>query len=230
MTEFRRYAVYAVPQPSPFYKLGSAWLGWDTRAAQEMPHPDLKGLPASLEKITRKPRKYGLHGTLRAPFYLPDSINPMEMKAALAERCKTLKPAQVDGLELSALGSFLALTPQGDTSDLARLALETVLALETFRAPLTEEDRARRSPDQLTPSQRGNLDTYGYPYIGADFAFHITLTGRIAATPRARVQAIAMAHFAHALPSPFKIEALTLCGERPETGRFEVIQDYPLEG
>jgi len=230
MSEFRRYALYYVPQDAAFYDRGAAWLGWSARRGEEVEHPDLKGLPFGMAQITETPRKYGFHGTLRAPFFLVDDINPMEMKAAIADLARTTRPAQVERLSVSPLGSFLALTPEGDVSGLGEMAMTFVAGLEAFRAPLSAEDRARRNPEQLSDRQRHYLDTYGYPFVDEDFRFHMTLTGRLEPVARARMQAIATAHFAHTPEAPYTFSSVTLCGEDPETRRFHVIQDYALSG
>ena len=230
MPNFRRYAIYHVPTEPAFFDTGSAWLGWNARTGKDVAHPALHGLPAPLSDITASPRKYGFHGTVRAPFFLAENTHLADLKSALAVFAATRGPAEVTRLSVTRVGSFLALTPDGDASTLNALCGAAVKFVEPFRAPLSAEDRARRDPDALSPRQRHYLDTYGYPYVFEEMRFHITLSGQLEPVHQARVQAIAQAHIFHVLPQPYRFESLTLLGEDAETRRFHVIQDYPLSG
>ena len=75
---------------------------------------------------------------------------------------------------------FLCLEPQAVSDPLAALERAAVISLDRFRAPLTAEDIARRSPDQLTIRQRHLLDHFGYPFVLDEFRPHFSLTGPIA--------------------------------------------------
>ncbi|HBR36147.1 MAG TPA: phosphonate metabolism protein, partial [Sulfitobacter pontiacus] len=63
---FKRYAIYYTPPPGDFARRGAVWLGWDVQAGEAVAHPDIEGL--DIAKLTQRPRKYGLHGTVKAPF------------------------------------------------------------------------------------------------------------------------------------------------------------------
>jgi hypothetical protein len=45
-----------------------------------------------------------------------------------------------------------------------------VREFDRYRAPLTEEDRARRRPERLSERQREYLERWGYPYVLEEFA------------------------------------------------------------
>jgi hypothetical protein len=55
-----------------FHTAGAEWLGWDSAAGAPVPHPPVPGLPDAAEVLTRTPRKYGFHGTVKPPFFLAD--------------------------------------------------------------------------------------------------------------------------------------------------------------
>ncbi|HHD57332.1 MAG TPA: hypothetical protein ENK89_06635, partial [Desulfobulbaceae bacterium] len=67
-----RYAIYFTPNPETllWQKLCS-WLGWNPLSGMTCTHPSFPEItPDRFHEITRKPRKYGPHATLKAPFHL----------------------------------------------------------------------------------------------------------------------------------------------------------------
>ncbi|MDQ2095943.1 DUF1045 domain-containing protein [Rhodalgimonas zhirmunskyi] len=222
-----RHAIYYAPEPGPLARFGAAWLGWDADTGTPVPHPDVPGLPLPLEEITQTPRKYGLHGTIKPPFRLSEGLDQPRLEQAISDLCHGLSPVTLDGLALSALGSFLALTPTGDMTPLSDLAAEVVRALDPFRAPATEEELEKRRNARLSPRQEANLIRWGYPYVMEDFRFHITLTGRLPKSARKATEAALAPVLALLLPHPFKIESLCHFGE-DERGRFHLLKRYPL--
>lgn len=229
MTPYTRYAIYYTPaQDSALARLGAAWLGWDTQAGSVMDHPDLEGLPRPLSDITATPRKYGLHGTLKPPFALADGQNEAALAEAVDGFCARRAPVLLDGLAVTRLGGFLALTPVGDVTALSALAAAIVEEFEPFRAPLSEAQLAKRRAAGLSDRQEALLARWGYPYVMGEFRFHLTLSGRLGEDADT-VAPVAAAYFAPALPAPFPITGLSLCGE-DTAGRFHVIHRYTLSG
>ena len=91
-------------------EFGACWLGWDIARGCAVRQVDSPGL----NEVTETPRKYGFHGTLKPPFRLADGASAEDLHGALSDLAFTVPPARCDGLELTVLGSFLALTPRGD--------------------------------------------------------------------------------------------------------------------
>lgn len=229
MAPYTRYAVYYTPEAdSDLARLGAAWLGWDTQAGTTAAHPDLAGLPLPLADITTTPRKYGLHGTLKPPFKLADEQTEQALADALAAFCAGRAPVLLDGLAVARLGGFLALTPLGDVAALSALASAVVTAFEPFRAPLTDAQLAKRRAAGLSDRQEALLTRWGYPYVMEEFRFHLTLSGKLGAGAD-RVAEVAQAYFRPALPTPYPVTGLSLCGEDTD-GRFHVIHRYTLSG
>lgn len=223
---FSRFAVYWRPEPGPLADFGAAWLGWDPATGTCVDHP---AMDLDVATITQTPRKYGLHGTIKPPIRLADGTTADALRDAFDALCAGLAPVQMDGLELSRLGGFLALTPQGDPTDLAALAGAAVRGLDAFRAPTPEAELARRRKAGLTPAQERNLMDWGYPYVMDEFRFHVTLTGKL--TPeQAQTTADAIAPVIGPLcPRPFAVTSLTLLGE-DDAGRFHDIHRAALGG
>ncbi|WP_299778508.1 DUF1045 domain-containing protein [uncultured Roseobacter sp.] len=218
---FTRYGVYFTPRPGAFSDAGASWLGWDLAAGRSVGMPD--------DTVTARPRKYGFHGTIKPPFRLADNTTVKDLKAALEELSQRLAPVALEGLTLSRIGSFVALTPVGDVRDLAELAGHAVRDLDVFRAPPTEGELARRRQSNLTPLQDENLRTWGYPYVMGAFKFHMTLSGPLPQDLVGKVMADANAHFGDLPPRPFVIDSLTLVGEG-DGEMFHEIHRYTLTG
>lgn len=222
---FQRYAVYFTPKGA-LARAGAAWLGWDVAQGQAAAHPQIAGL--DLAALTQRPRKYGLHGTIKAPFFLAEGTTAQDLRAALGALCQTLAPCMLAGFEVTRQNAVLALTPTGDESALAQIAAAAVQQLDRFRAPPSGDELARRRRARLSPQQEAHLQRWGYPYVLDQFHFHITLSGRIkhdAEDTRIKAQA----YFAPYLNTPLPIDSLTLAGQDSD-GMFHEIERFALTG
>jgi hypothetical protein len=222
MDQMKRFAIYYVPREGAFADAAAAWLGWDLLRGCAVAQPNLPGLAA----LTADPRKYGFHGTIKPPFRLADGVSPDDLAAAVAYLAQSLGPVQRLGLQMVLLEGFLALVPGHDPL-LGSMAAKVVRGLESFRAPLTTAEIARRRPESLTARQRGLLEVYGYPFVMEEFQFHLTLSGRLGAGDALSFKAAAEKHFAGLIPNPFSIDDLCLCGE-DEAGHFHLLHRYAL--
>ncbi|MBT0956735.1 DUF1045 domain-containing protein [Alphaproteobacteria bacterium KMM 3653] len=222
---FERYAVFFTPQ-GPLAEAGAEWLGWNIAQGRPAPQPDLLGLDAAA--LTATPRRYGMHGTIKPPFFLAEGQSAEALRRALGALCADAAPVSLRGMEVSSLGHFIALTPTGESQDLAALAARVVTQLDSFRAPPSAAELARRRQATLTPAQEANLARWGYPYVLDQFRFHITLTGRIEGETQP-VQRALQAHFEPHLPRPFPIATLTLTGQDAD-GMFHEVERFALGG
>ncbi|KZZ30623.1 phosphonate metabolism protein [Sulfitobacter sp. HI0082] len=224
--KFDRYAIYFTPQGS-LAEAGAAWLGWDVARGCVVAHPAVAGLDVAT--LTETPRKYGLHATLKPPFGLAEGTTADGLLAEFEALCTRLSPVTLDGLALTPLGRFLALTPEGGTAALNAMAAEVVRGLDTFRAPPAEADLARRRQANLTPAQEANLSQWGYPYVMEAFRFHVTLTGKLPKSDLPQVTAALAPYIAPHLPQPFVLSSLTLVGQA-EDGMFHEVHRAALSG
>lgn len=219
---YRRYAVYVTPD-APLAALGAAWLGWDIATGRPVPQPGIDGL--DLPAITKRPRKYGFHATVKPPMALVQGTTADAVLRAAQDAALAMRPVTLDGLTVTRIGRFLALTPLGDTRALTRLAAHMVTTLDPFRASATAEELARRRARPLSPAQEENLTRWGYPHVMDEYRFHITLTGAL--KDAEGTAPLVAAHFAPMLPKPYVISHLTLAGEDAE-GMFHTIARLPL--
>ncbi|MEI6097527.1 MAG: DUF1045 domain-containing protein [Alphaproteobacteria bacterium] len=228
MENFKRYAIYWAPEGA-LAQTAAQWLGWDPLLAQPMPQPDLPNLPRPLADLTADPRKYGFHGTIKAPFRLAEGLTQSDLSAALHRFCAHTSPLTLIGLDLTLIEGFLALIPKGEAAALNDLAARAVIELDRCRAPLTEAEIARRRPERLTPRQRDLLAAYGYPHVLEAFQFHLTLSGPLTEAEAAALLPPATAMFTPVIPHPFQINDLCLFAE-DQIGRFHLLERHALTG
>lgn len=226
MVKFRRYAIYYMPQPGAFAARAAEWLGWDGLSGEARVQPQLPGLPRPAEALTVAPRRYGFHGTIRAPFR--PALAEDGLVARLDALAVVLAPAEAPRLALRSLGGFLALVPE-DAAQIDALAEAVLCGSDDWRLPLSAEDIARRRPETLTPRQRALLEEWGYPYVMDEFQFHLTLTDRLSQAEEAAVASVLGTWFAPVLPRPFVIADLCLLAE-DEAGRFNLRHRAALSG
>lgn len=84
-----RYAVYFAPAAgSDLDRACSSLLGRCARTGRSLASPRLPGIdPDRWTELTAAPRHYGLHATLKPPFFLADGVTENELLDALARSC-----------------------------------------------------------------------------------------------------------------------------------------------
>lgn len=225
-----RYAVYFAPGPDTELALrGSSWLGRDAGTGRTIEHPEIDGLGVNeLATITGPARRYGFHGTLKAPFRLAEGASAAELSEAVDAFAARSAVFDIPALRVGLIGGFVAIVPDGPCDALTVFANRVVEAFEPLRAPLSEMEIERRNPAALSSPQLRNLMRWGYPYVFDEFRFHMTLSTRLDATEAKRVRDAAESYFAPALRAPVPVDQLTLFGE-PEPGApFEILRRAPL--
>jgi putative phosphonate metabolism protein len=214
-----RYALYFTPAPdSDLADLGERWLGRSAVTGKALENPDLPGLSGSdLAAITGPARRYGFHGTLKAPFRLAEGVNETDLLTAMTRFAAETQAFEIPALKLSLLEGFLALTPDGSADQLNAFANRVVEHFEPLRAELTEKEIERRNPDRLSSDELKNLLRWGYPYVFGQFRFHLTLSTRLVESQVPKVVGAATEYFAPVLGRAVPVDALALSIE-PELG------------
>ncbi|MEP0518775.1 MAG: DUF1045 domain-containing protein [Hyphomicrobiales bacterium] len=217
-----RYALYFTPpEDHDLTKAAGAWLGRNAFSGEAIPQNTAGPLSKDdISRMTEAPRRYGFHGTLRAPFYLSPGKDEAELASAVDQFPKSHMPFAMPILKVGRLGPFFALIPDGDTTKLNQFTGEVLKAFEPFRAPLTEIDYQRRNPERLSERQRNYLKDWGYPYIFDDFRFHMTLTGPIPDKEANVIEGVLQEFFADYLTSPLICNGPTLFVEKHAGGPF----------
>src|SRR5262249_14739168 len=132
-----RYAIYFVPPAgSELYDLGADLLGYDCYTGARRDRPAGLALePREWEALTRAPRIYRFHATMKPPFRLQPSCTEAELVAAFHEFAgKTHAPAAINPV-VGALGPFIAILAADPCPALDRLAADCVGAFDRFRRP-----------------------------------------------------------------------------------------------
>lgn len=223
MHQFKRYAIYYLPQDIALSEAGAEWLGWDVLTGQPIDRPQNVDLD-----VVATPQKYGFHATLKAPFRLRDGSSLADLSEGFRSLAPRLAPVTIT-LELARLGRFFALVNAGNSSELNQLASTLVKDLDHFRAPLTQADIERRRPETLSQTQRAYLMQWGYPFVMDDFKFHMTLSGRLTPSQMDHLQSTLSTTFAPFLNCAHTIESICLVGENQD-GYFELIERAHLGG
>lgn len=208
-----RYAVYYAPRPdTAWWQAGSQWLGRCAALRTLLPQRDIAGVPpATLQRLTAAPRRYGWHATLKAPFALAAGVTLAQLHDAVQMLARQLQPFTLPALQLTQLDDFLALVPAGDNRAIETVAAACVTQLHALAAPLSPAELQRRRAAGLTPEEDALLLRWGYPFVLARFRFHLSLTGSLQNESAAVVQALQRAaeqRFGHLPPCRFDTLAL----------------------
>ena len=229
--EAPRYAVYFMPvADSDLYRFGSAVLQYDGYTGRPVVPPDECAAEAEAwRKATEEPRRYGFHATLKAPFHLAPACSETQLVSAFQSFAALGRKAAVIELGIAMLSGFTALVPAQANPAIDALAVDCTRIFDAFRAPMSARERALRLASGLNPSQIANLDRWGYPYLFADFRFHMTLTGRIETGRQERTVATLRRAFQRMCDTkPIAIDRLALVRQdTPDVG-FRVLSHAPL--
>ncbi|MET0575460.1 MAG: DUF1045 domain-containing protein [Mesorhizobium sp.] len=225
-----RYAIYFTPErDDPLTRVAANWLGRDPFTGAAAPAPAIGRLsPAEIAFHTAAARRYGFHATLKAPFRLAAGETEASLIKAMDVFAEAVTPVVIPKLVPRQIDSFFALVPEQVSAELNSFANDVVMAFERFRAPLTEAEIERRSPDSLSPRQFRNLYQWGYPYVFEAFRFHMTVTGRVSDAEAPRICGAIEEFFGAVLDEPVAVDGMALFVE-PEPGApFHIRSYHPL--
>lgn len=225
-----RYAIYfAPPADDPLSQVASRWLGRDAFTGRDLDPAAVAGLDRNAQHtLTADPRRYGFHGTLKAPFELAEGRDEDELLSIFECFAADLDPFEIPEIVLHQLGPFFALVPSAPSADLQDLAEDAVRRFDPFRAPLSEADFARRKPEALPPRQRQYLRDWGYPYVFEEFQFHLTLTGQVPPESAGVMRTALETTFADHIGKPLDVTSVALFVEPERGAPFTVRSLLPL--
>ena len=246
-----RYALYFIPEPKTLLAaLGSALLGRDSETGQDIAQTVLPGFsPERLRGLTADARRYGLHATLKAPFFLKPGQTEQSLLEAATSFLRGRKRMVLPRIAVTRIGSFFALAPVRETQEervavggVNAFAAEVLSFFDAFRAEPSEQEIARRKPHTLSARQRELLAAWGYPYVLDEYRFHITLTDSIddqadAARMEARIEAGLHGYFSALAAMPLHITGICVCrqdmrnhepGAHPGSNAFTLLQRFTM--
>ena len=228
-----RYAIYFVPETrSDLYRCGSAIIGYDCYRGATVDFPAaLSSDISDWSVLTTEPRRYGFHATLKAPFALREPHSEAQLTDALHEFAHRQAPGHISRPVVRLLDGFVAVVPAEPVAALGELAAACTTDFDLYRAPMSTQERARRTGAGLTVRQTENLDRWGYPYVLADFRFHMTLTAKLDA-PRREATLAAIERCVRQMGGdrPFSVDRLALVKQDSPQAPFKVVSQAPLGG
>lgn len=147
---------------------------------------------------------------------------------AVDEFVKAKQPVALTGIAPNDHKGFHALTlPNSKAVD--EFAADVVKSFDRFRAPLSEQDRARRNPDKLSERQRHYLELYGYPHVLEDFGFHMTLSQRLDdAAESASYHAWLSELFTNTVTQTPKLDRLAVFWQPDRSTAFTRLAQFPV--
>jgi len=228
-----RHAAYFAPAPkSQAWDLGSQWLGRCAHQGVSLEQPQIGNFNVELfEKLTRTPRLYGWHATLKAPFELNSKARPEELHDAFAQLARSTVSAFHLPLKLVEMGDFLALVPSQSSPELQKFAEDCVQQLHTLALPLSEAELQRRTGTGLTARQTALLLEWSYPFVMDQFQFHMTLSGSLKNVDpllRLDLKTAAQEWFAPLLQHGIAIDAVTWFSQDHPKGNFRWVDRFEL--
>lgn len=228
-----RFALYFAPDDSSAWRdFGARWLGRDAATGSDVDQAAIDGVDADTFRVlTAEPRRYGFHATLKAPFALRAGATKAALADALRRFCAAHRPFQMPPLEVARLDDFLALVPAGREARINELAADCLRAFDSFRVAPAPEELERRRRKGLSTRQDRYLTEWGYPYVLADFRFHMTLTGSLEGVGPHHVAAVlgaARAGLAGLAGEPLWFDAICLFDQPDETSPFRLAARFPL--
>jgi hypothetical protein len=232
-TEIHRHAAYYAPaQQSRLAQLGAQWLGRCAQSRRAVPQPDFPKCPAqALRGYTAAAARYGWHATMKAPFALNTGLEMDAVPTAFRAFAQTQTALTLPPLTLRNMGDYLALVPEAPSSALQELAFDCVRALHPLAAPLSDTQIAQRRLTPLTTEQDAMLLRWGYPFVGAAFQWHMTLTGSLNNLTASEVQGLQEAArdwFEPVLQQPVELDAICWFIEPVAGGDFYEAQRFAL--
>ncbi|MDW3207224.1 MAG: DUF1045 domain-containing protein [Alphaproteobacteria bacterium] len=228
---FSRYAIYFGPRPGePLHAFGLEWFGTDPETGKEVPCRPLPGFDlAAHAALTRAPRRYALHGTLKPPFRLSKDQTYADLALAVEALAAHLPTLECANPVLRRLSGFFAVCPARPDPVLDRIAAACITELDRFRTPPSEAELARRRSAGLSDRQDRNLLRWGYPYVLEDFRFHVTLTGRVDDAASRRIEPALKERLNPVLAAPLSLRDLCIYGEPDDGSPFRIVDRFPLQ-
>ncbi len=228
-----RHAAYFAPaEHSPLAQLGAQWLGRCAQSRRAMRQPEFPTIsPETLRACTAAAARYGWHATMKAPFALKLGVEMDAVPKAFSSLAQSKKALTLPPLTLRHMGDYLALVPDASFSALQELAFDCVRALHPLAAPLSDQQLVQRRLTPFTASQDAMLLQWGYPFVGDEFQWHMTLTGSLKGLSQGELQALqdaALQWFGPVLNQALELDAISWFVEPMAGGDLYEAQRFAL--
>ncbi len=225
---YERYAIYYVPHyETELAEFGKSWFGYDLSEGET--DRALHGLDMEFARqVTQKPARYGIHATLKAPFYLEENSSLEQLLEKTDRFAKKRQRFTLGKLKIGWHGNTMVLVESEKNLQVNQFASQCVLKFEDFRAPLTMKERTRRLEQNLNMHQRLMLEELGYPFVLSEFQFHITLTKNMTEEEKRTVVPALQPELDKILQTPCEIDGIAVVGDPGNNQPFQMIEYFEL--
>ena len=225
-----RYAIHFTPSPNdPLTQAAAAWLGRDVYSGHAVEPPGTIDL--GMQEIsyhTALPRRYGFHGTIKAPFRLAKGQSEAALLRDLMYFSGRQDPFTLPQLVVARQENVFSLVPERPCEVLHFFAARVVQEFDRYRAPLSEAEIERADPDRLSASQLTNLHRWGSPHVMDEFRFQMSLTGGVEPSSSQRIERAVRKVFEPLLTRPLPFSSLALFIEDEPGAPFRVHSLHPM--
>lgn len=126
------------------------------------------------------------------------------------------------------MDGFLALTLTSGSAELSDLCARCVAEFDRFRAPISQQELARRRKVGLTPRQDELLVKWGYPYVMSEWRFHMTLTASLKEPECGLVEKQLAGMFRRVTAAPLYVDRIALFKQEMPDRPFAVSKWFPF--
>jgi len=231
MTQYDRYFFTSSHNPNgKFWKLGSAWIGYDA-VRHKIPKSILTlGLPRDLhKKAIFAPRRRGFGAVIYPPFSLQKNVLFKEFCLRTSEFCQTLPSFQTSVLKVYVRNGQISIEPLGQDKRLTDFASKCVVFFDHYREKSTPIPINERIKETLSQRQIDTLVKWGNPYLFEDFNFNIQLTGQIPENIAAQLGMLLQKQFMEHLAGGLNIAGLSLFGQNNDHSPARLLSFFPFE-
>ncbi len=231
MTQYDRYFFTSSHNPNgKFWKLGSAWIGYDA-VRHKIPKAVLTlGLPKEIHnKSVFTVRRKGFGAVFYPPFSLHKDVDFQDLCLGAKSFCQTLVSFKTSVLKVHTQKGQISIELLGQDKRLTDFARECVLFFDQYREigePIHVSDRLKKA---LTQSQIDNLMRWGNPYLFDDFTFNIQLTGQIPEGMASQLSELLQKQFMEHLSSGLVIGGLSLFGQNNDHSPARLLSFFPFQ-
>ncbi len=217
---FERYAVYWVPKRADaLAHFGVAWTGWCSDQGELRKLGLFRDLSFEPATVTRKLRRHGLHGLLRAPFALAQGRSLFALETALQQRIDGALSCPIPRFNVAVIGGRVSLVPEECDNRLGTVVDRIDEAID-----LLASTRAHARPGFGGPAAD---DVVQLP-SGAAHRFHVPLTDRMDVNDAFRLVAEIEPLVADLLDVPRRLTDIALMGDPGGGRRLRILQRYDL--
>ncbi|MFK0384243.1 DUF1045 domain-containing protein [Agrobacterium sp. NPDC090273] len=225
-----RYAIHFTPSPNdPLTQAAAAWLGRDVYSGRAVEPPGMIDLAMpDISYHTALPRRYGFHGTIKAPFRLAEGHSEASLLRDLMRFSGKQEPFVLPQLVVAKLENVFSLVPERPCDVLHFLAASVVQEFDRYRAPIGDAEIERANPERLSAAQLTNLYRWGSPHVMDEFRFQMTLTGSVEPVNYSRIERAVKTVFEPLLARPMPFANLALFIEDEPGAPFRVHSLHPM--